>query len=89
MNQIVNFLTDMAADPAMQHQFANDPQALFASSEFSDEVREALLAGDRTQISDLVAASLPVSHMTAVSCNSFFADPGPDPDSDPDPWPND
>jgi len=87
MSQLVNILTDLAADPVQQRAFAADPAGFATELGLSEAEMDALLAGSREQISALVARGLPVSHQVAVSCNSFFADPGPDPDTDPEPWP--
>ena len=83
MNQLASILTDLGADPSLREQLRTDPKGLLTARGLTESEQAAILSGCRDEISAMVA-----SGMTAVTCNSFFADPGPDPDTDPEPWPD-
>ena len=78
MANLLNFLTDLAVNPAKQITFINYPQTVMAASGLSPREQSILESGSRQQIGSIFADK-------RVSMASVCGDPGPDPLPDPDP----
>ena len=77
MNQLYNFLTDVAVNPQQQAAFLANPDAVMSMAGLAEEEQAILNSGERTQI------SLAFPNEFAL-CASAFREPDPDPSPDSD-----
>ncbi|OJJ25722.1 hypothetical protein BI308_09995 [Roseofilum reptotaenium AO1-A] len=83
MNNLVNFLADLAVAPEKQLAFAGTPKQLLGASGLAELDRQLIERGDKDDIAIALGSELSV---LAIAAADPVEDPFPDPDpSDPEP----
>lgn len=81
MTKLLEFLTDLAANPRKQSAFAQTPTAVIEAAGLTEAERAVLESRNSTRVAAAFADEL-------VPVAIAFREPDPDPSPDPDPLPD-
>lgn len=87
MNQMIDFLSDMAVNPKMQEMFWESPTDVMGSVDLPERVWSGLSIQSNADVTATIVNELATHELVTVLGSAVMIDPGPDPSPDPPPPP--